>query len=156
MRPLRRRPAAEQGHGRYGERIGVDGRLREKLTQPAATRAADVARAADSDVRRIGPLVGLEAQRHESPLDDAVQRRQGGQIATNAGCNQMNGAYTLDNATLLVRQMSQTLQGCPDDLNAQDQWLLTLLESQPRLSLEGEELTMQGPDVTVVFDRTSP
>ena len=81
---------------------------------------------------------------------------QDGQIATNAGCNQMNGAYTLDNATLLVRQMSQTLQGCPDDLNAQDQWLLTLLESQPRLSLEGEELTMQGPDVTVVFDRTSP
>ena len=81
---------------------------------------------------------------------------QDGQIAANAGCNNMNGAYTLDNATLLVRQMAQTLQGCPDDLTAQDQWLLALLESQPRLSLDGEELTMKGPDVTVVFDRTSP
>ena len=81
---------------------------------------------------------------------------QDGQIATNAGCNNMNGAYTLDNAILLVRQMSQTLQGCPDDLNAQDQWVLALLESQPRLSLDGDELTMKGPDVTAVFDRSSP
>ena len=83
---------------------------------------------------------------------------QDGQIAVNAGCNTMNGAYTLDNETLLVRNMAQTLQGCPDDLTAQDQWVLGLLESQPRLSLGGDELTMRGAevDVTVVFDRASP
>src|SRR5262245_49784100 len=70
-------------------------------------------------------------------------------ISANAGCNQMNGGYTIDEGVLRVGNMAQTLMACPDDLQKQDDWVAALLTSNPAISLAGDTLTLSGNGVTI-------
>ena len=66
-----------------------------------------------------------------------------GRVAAQAGCNTLTGGATwTDQQLLLEGPMASTMMACERGLEAQDQWLLSLLESDPRLSLDGGTLVV--------------
>lgn len=66
-----------------------------------------------------------------------------GRVAGQAGCNTLTGGATwTDQALVLEGPMASTMMACERGLEAQDQWLVELLESDPRLSLDGETLVV--------------
>jgi heat shock protein HslJ len=74
-----------------------------------------------------------------------------GNVGATAGCNTMTGGFTVEDGVLQVDQLAQTLMACPDDLQAQDEWVAALLTSGPVLSLDGDTLTVTGDDVTLTL-----
>ena len=76
-------------------------------------------------------------------------------ISAVAGCNTMNGGYTIEDGVLKVPAMVQTLMACDPETTAQDAWVSALLTGNPTLALAAEELTVKGGDVTLTLgDRT--
>lgn len=66
-----------------------------------------------------------------------------GRVAGQAGCNTLTGGATwTDQQLLLEGPMASTMMACERGLEAQDQWLIALLESDPRLSLDGGTLVV--------------
>ena len=66
-----------------------------------------------------------------------------GRVSGQAGCNTLTGGATWDDQTLVLDgPMASTMMACERGLEAQDQWLIELLESEPRLSLDGETLVV--------------
>jgi heat shock protein HslJ len=80
-----------------------------------------------------------------------------GQIAANAGCNNMGGAVSLDGDVLVVDGgLIQTEMACSEPLMRQEQWFSTFLSSKPTVRLDGATLTLtQGTD-EVVFSEQQP
>jgi heat shock protein HslJ len=80
-----------------------------------------------------------------------------GQIAANAGCNNMGGAVSLDGDVLVVDGgLIQTEMACSEPLMRQEQWFSTFLSSKPTVRLNGATLTLtQGTD-EVVFSEQQP
>ncbi len=77
-------------------------------------------------------------------------------VAANAGCNTMTGGYTVADGTLKVSQLAETRMACEPQYMAQDQWVAELLSSNPTVSLEGSDLTLEGAGTTATFaDRIS-
>ena len=74
---------------------------------------------------------------------------EGDSLGALAGCNSMSGGYELDGDVLVVGTMISTLMACEPDLQAQDQWLSGFLTSKPRLTLEGDVLTLANGEVTI-------
>ena len=72
-----------------------------------------------------------------------------GLVGATAGCNNMSGGYEITDGALVVAQMAQTMMACPDDLAAQDQWLVEFLQSSPEIALDGETLTLTGADASM-------
>ena len=72
-------------------------------------------------------------------------------LSANAGCNTMNGGYTITDGALEVDTMATTMMGCADDLMAQDTWLSEFLTSNPTIGLEGTALTLAGDDATITL-----
>lgn len=77
----------------------------------------------------------------------------GGNLGAHAGCNQMGGAYTLEDATLVVGQMFMTEMACVDPPGLMDQevWFADFLGDRPTIAQDGDRLTLTTGDVTVVF-----
>lgn len=66
-----------------------------------------------------------------------------GRVSGQAGCNTLTGGATwTDQQLVLEGPMATTMMACDRGLEAQDQWLLELLESDPRLSLDGGTLVV--------------
>lgn len=65
-----------------------------------------------------------------------------GRISAQAGCNTLNGGATWTDALVLDGPLASTMMACPAGLEAQDQWLTKLLESEPRIALDGETLIL--------------
>ncbi|KAB7745248.1 META domain-containing protein [Nostocoides sp. F2B08] len=66
-----------------------------------------------------------------------------GRVAGQAGCNTLTGGATWTADQLLLEgPMASTMMACERGLEAQDQWLIELLESDPRLSLDGGALVV--------------
>lgn len=65
-----------------------------------------------------------------------------GRVSVQAGCNTLFGGYRVEDGVLRVDAMGGTEMGCPEDLMAQDAWLVETLESGPELVLEGDDLTL--------------
>ncbi|MGA8047151.1 MAG: META domain-containing protein [Dermatophilaceae bacterium] len=66
-----------------------------------------------------------------------------GRVSGQAGCNTVTGGATwTDSQLLLEGPMASTMMACDRGLEAQDQWLIELLESDPRLSLDGGTLVV--------------
>jgi len=77
-----------------------------------------------------------------------------GNLAANAGCNSMGGAYTLDGNHLKTGQMMTTEMGCAALLMTQDQWLTSFL-ADVTIALDGAKLTMtHGTIVLTLLDKT--
>ena len=80
-----------------------------------------------------------------------------GSLSANAGCNTMGGDYVLDGDTLEVGPMFATEMGCEPALMEQDTWLAEFLATMPTVSLDGDQLTLQGDGGTTLnmLDRES-
>jgi len=74
-----------------------------------------------------------------------------GSISAHAGCNQMNGAYTLDGDVLHVEALATTEMACEPPLMDQDTWLAEFLSSGPAVTLDGDTLTLTSGDVSIVL-----
>jgi heat shock protein HslJ len=65
-------------------------------------------------------------------------------ITASAGCNTIGGTYRIDGGRLVVASLGMTDMGCDPDRQAQDQWLIALLNAGPAVQLTGDELVLQG------------
>ena len=78
-----------------------------------------------------------------------TMRFEGTTISTIAGCNTMNGGYTIDGDVLKIATLVQTRMACDPELMAQDQWIIDLLTGSPKISLADGELTIASDSTTV-------
>ncbi len=70
-------------------------------------------------------------------------------VVAIAGCNTMTGGFDVDDGVLDVDTMAQTLMACPDELQAQDEWLAEFLGSEPEVQLADDVLTLTSGEVTI-------
>lgn len=71
-----------------------------------------------------------------------------GRIGITAGCNQMGGAYTIEDGTLVIGPMMMTEMACAEPLMAQDTWISEFLPGAA-LTLDGATLTLAKGGVTL-------
>ncbi len=77
-------------------------------------------------------------------------------LSANAGCNSMNGGYSITDGSLDVGAMASTMMACPDELMEQDAWLSEFLSSGPAIALDDDTLTLTGDDATISFSAVQP
>jgi heat shock protein HslJ len=77
-------------------------------------------------------------------------------VSARAGCNSMNGGYSITDGTLEVGAMASTMMACSDELMAQDTWLSAFLSSGPAIALDGDTLTLTGDDATLALAAVQP
>lgn len=89
---------------------------------------------------------------HELVADTTISLAfQADRVSANAGCNTMNGGYTITDGTLEVAAMASTMMACSDELMAQDGWLTEFLADGPEIALDGDTLTLTGADSTMTL-----
>jgi heat shock protein HslJ len=89
---------------------------------------------------------------HELVADSTITLSfQDDLVSANAGCNTMNGGYTITDGALEVDAMATTMMACADDLMAQDTWLSEFLTSSPAVGLDGTTLTLTGDDASITL-----
>ncbi len=77
---------------------------------------------------------------------------EGDTLGANAGCNSLSGGFTVEENELVVGDnLASTMMACSDDLMAQDQWLSSFLSDDPKISLDGDVLTLNEGDVTITL-----
>jgi heat shock protein HslJ len=93
----------------------------------------------------------------DRPLVDGTQIRldfTDGELAASAGCNTIGGSYRIDDGTLIFEGGGMTEMGCDDERHAQDDWLVSFLDSRPSVVQEGDKLTLtSGSTVIALQDR---
>jgi heat shock protein HslJ len=77
-------------------------------------------------------------------------------VAARAGCNSMNGGYSIVDGTLDVSAMASTMMACSDELMAQDTWLSEFLSSGPAIALDGDVLTLTGDGASLTLSAVQP
>ena len=71
-------------------------------------------------------------------------------LSTTAGCNSINGAYTLEGSTLtLSENAASTMMACDQALMEQDQWLIGFLTGGVEVTEDGGRLTLTADEVTL-------
>src|SRR6478752_8868378 len=70
-------------------------------------------------------------------------------LAANAGCNTAVGGYTFDNDILAVGTLAQTKMACSEELTAQDDWLVSILQFSPATTLDGNEMVITSDAYTI-------
>jgi heat shock protein HslJ len=72
-------------------------------------------------------------------------------LSANAGCNTMNGGYTITAGQLLVGDLATTMMACAQPLMNQDQWLAAFLNKRPLIRLTGSDLTLEADGTIISF-----
>ncbi|MDX2378820.1 MAG: META domain-containing protein [Acidimicrobiia bacterium] len=72
-------------------------------------------------------------------------------LSANAGCNTMNGDYTIDGDVLRVEMMAMTEMGCEEALTDQDAFVSGFLTSGPTIALDGDELVLTSGEEMITF-----
>jgi heat shock protein HslJ len=72
-------------------------------------------------------------------------------LSARAGCNSMNGGYTITDGVLEVPMMASTMMACEEALMAQDTWLSTFLADGAEVALDGDTLTLTGADAAITL-----
>jgi heat shock protein HslJ len=96
--------------------------------------------------------VGITENGAPKALVDGTRIRldfKDGSISANAGCNQIGGEFQLQNGILVLGALSQTEMGCDPARMAQDTWLVGVLGSKPRLTLAGDQLSIDAGSVVI-------
>lgn len=77
-------------------------------------------------------------------------------VTIAAPCNGMSGPVTLDGGTLVVggTGLTQTMIGCPDERQDQDEFLSEFFRSEPKWELAGTTLTLSSSVGTVTLERS--
>ena len=70
-------------------------------------------------------------------------------VAVNAGCNTLRGGLAIEDGTLQVGTMAQTMMACTDDLMAQDTFLVEFFDAGPTITLEDDVLTLTASGATI-------
>lgn len=73
-------------------------------------------------------------------------------LTANAGCNSIRGPYTLEDGVLQLGRAAETLIGCPEDRQKQDEWLTTLLGDGLRAYESDGGLTLLGMGVEIEME----
>jgi heat shock protein HslJ len=79
-----------------------------------------------------------------------------GTLSAQAGCNTMSGSYAIDGDGRLIANggWATTEMGCDPARHAQDEWLSTLLSSQPVVVIDGDKVVItSGSTVIELLDR---
>ena len=75
---------------------------------------------------------------------------EGPRMQLSAGCNIISAAYDVTDGTLAwTGEPAATMMACPDDLMAQDQWLIGLFQDGVTATSDGSTLTLANDDVTI-------
>ncbi len=74
---------------------------------------------------------------------------RGGDISASAGCNSMGGPFRIEGEALFGDSYGMTEMGCDPLRHAQDEFVVSLLTSQPTISVEGDRLVISSASVTV-------
>jgi heat shock protein HslJ len=75
---------------------------------------------------------------------------EGPRMQLSAGCNIMSAAYDVTDGTLAwTGEPAATMMACPDDLMAQDQWLIELFQDGVTATSDGSTLTLSNDEVTI-------
>jgi heat shock protein HslJ len=117
--------------------------------------AVGSAPAADDLADRAFESTGVTG--HELVADTAIELGfTSDSLSARAGCNSMNGGYSIADGVLVVGAMASTMMACSDELMAQDAWLSEFLSSGPAIGLDGDTLTLTGDDATVTLAAVQP
>jgi heat shock protein HslJ len=76
---------------------------------------------------------------------------EGADIGIQAGCNNMGGAYTVDDGVLVVGQLFMTEMACEEPLMEQDTWMAEFLAAGADITLDGDTLTLVGDSATITL-----
>lgn len=72
------------------------------------------------------------------------------------GCNGASGGASLEGDKLVVEDMMQTQMACMDDdgqvLMDHDAFMVAFLGADPTVAIEGDQLTLTGPDATITLE----
>ncbi len=74
-----------------------------------------------------------------------------GAFGANAGCNDFAGTFSLEDGKLSTGPMVSTLKACDEALMGLDQLYAEALEAVDHGSIDGEKLTLEGPDTKLVY-----
>ncbi len=104
----------------------------------------------------VSTLVTVDGQ--ERPLVDGTQIALSfgatGDLAADAGCNQLSGSTSWDSDSLTVAGLGGTEMGCDPKRMDQDAWLSDLLLATPTVQVDGDTMTLTaGPTVIAFVDR---
>jgi heat shock protein HslJ len=95
----------------------------------------------------------LESSEGFDPIAGATVRLsfQDGSLSFSAGCNSHGGDYVVRDGVLIVEGLGNTDIGCDAARHAQDMQLAEFITSMPQLRLDENQLTLTGPEITLVF-----
>jgi heat shock protein HslJ len=98
-------------------------------------------------------FVSTEVDGHELVPDSVVRLTfEDGSLSINAGCNTMFGGYTVEGDVLSAPTMAMTEMACDPALMEQDAWISGLISNGPTVTVDGDTLTIAGPDAqTITF-----
>lgn len=74
-----------------------------------------------------------------------------GGFSVSASCNHTGGAYSIEQERLVAGVMEQTAMGCDAQRHAQDDWIQKFFSSQPKLTVQGNTLTLSNDTSSLVF-----
>src|SRR5262249_34256845 len=76
-------------------------------------------------------------------------------IRVDAGCHVMTARYVMDGLRLAVNGLAMTDKTCDTARSNQDEWVASILTSEPELKLSGTTLVLRGTSTVLTFgDRT--
>jgi heat shock protein HslJ len=74
-----------------------------------------------------------------------------GTMSVRAGCNTLFGGFEVEASSLVADELAQTQMACDDANQAQDIWVLELLEGRPTIAVAGDTLTLSDDAVSVTL-----
>lgn len=74
---------------------------------------------------------------------------EGGRVGASSGCNSLDGEYAIEDGLLVISNAGWTEIGCDPELDEQETWYFDFLQSSPALTLDENDLTLEG-DTTVI------
>jgi heat shock protein HslJ len=75
-----------------------------------------------------------------------------GNLSVAAGCNTLNGEYTIEDGVLSTGELAATLMACDADLTAQQDWLNDLITSDPEVELDGDQLVLSSGSDSITLE----
>lgn len=77
-----------------------------------------------------------------------LQVRKNGLLVARAGCNEFSGLIMLDDGVLRFEYGIVTQMNCGEEMNAQDEWIVEFLTSEPSWVVDGDVLTFTSGGTT--------
>jgi heat shock protein HslJ len=92
----------------------------------------------------------------QPPGRRATLSADGHRVTGTAFCNGYGGSYRVDGATMHVEDVAQTEMACLDAMDAEAAFLTVLTAGDLRVSVSGDDLTLENDQGTLRFSRQTP